>query len=108
MSKQRKMRKQFTAIEKAKAVLSIWTERRKPSEVSKELEISWTHLNNWQNRALAGMLSALETKKEGKRAIPALGDRLRKLLEKQAAAREGRQSRLQERLQKIQQANDKK
>ena len=100
-----KTRRQFTGMEKARAVLSIWAERRKPAEICQEMDIRWAHLNNWQNRALAGMLGALEVKKE-KEKVPALGDRLRKLLDRQMAAKEHHHSRLQQRLEKIQQGKE--
>ena len=104
-SKQPKTRRQFTGMEKAKAVLSIWAERRKPAEICKEMDIRWAHLNNWQNRALAGMLEALEANKETEK-VPALGERLRKLLDRQMDAKEHHHSRLQQRLVKIQQGQE--
>jgi len=50
----------LTASDKCKAVLSVWTEKRKPSQVCKELGVKWTILMLWQNRAMEGMLQALE------------------------------------------------
>src|SRR5512136_2891696 len=40
-----------TAEEKCRAVLSVWTERRKPAEVCRELGVAWTVFNQWQERA---------------------------------------------------------
>jgi len=34
-----------TAEEKCRAVLSVWTERRKPGEVCRELGVAWSLLN---------------------------------------------------------------
>ena len=34
-----------TAEEKCRAVLSVWTERRKPGEVCRELGVAWSILN---------------------------------------------------------------
>jgi hypothetical protein len=50
----------LTATNKCRAVLSVWTEKRKPSEICKELGVNWTVLMHWQNRAMEGMLQALE------------------------------------------------
>src|SRR4030042_235912 len=49
-----------TAKEKCRAVLSVWTEKRKPGEVCRELGIAWTVLNQWQDRAMEGMLLGLQ------------------------------------------------
>ena len=54
------MAKQVTAAERCRAVLSVWTEQRTPSEVCKELSVQWTILQSWQKRAMEGMLQALE------------------------------------------------
>jgi len=53
----------LTASDKCKAVLSVWTEKRKPSQVCKELGVKWTILMLWQNRAMEGMLQALEPRR---------------------------------------------
>jgi hypothetical protein len=100
-----KEKRHFNASEKVQAVLSIWTERRKPSEVCKELEINWANLRHWENRALEGMMEALEprTRKEEERG-PALGTKLQRLLEKSSARRLGEMSKLHRRLTKIQEA----
>jgi len=50
-----------TAEEKCRAVLSVWTERRKPGEVCRELGVAWTLLNQWQERAMEGMLMPAAT-----------------------------------------------
>ena len=98
-------KRQFSAQEKVQAVLSIWTERRKPSEICKELEVNWANLRHWENRALEGMWDALEsrTRKEEERG-PALGSKLQQLLEKNQARRLGSMSKLHRRLTKIQEA----
>jgi transposase-like protein len=99
-------RRTYSAMEKAQAVLAIWAETRRPSEICKDLEVSWTMLNYWQKAALEGMLDALEprSKENGKR--PALGSRLKKLLDKKIQQREKGRSKLQQRLEKIQQAKE--
>jgi len=67
------------AAEKCRAVLSVWTEKRKPAAVCRDLGVKWTILMHWQNRALEGMLQALEPRvrlEEG----PCLSPRLQALL----------------------------
>jgi len=60
--KERKSSK-HSAEQKAQAVLAVWTERRKPLEICRELGIAWTILDQWQKRAMEGMLQALEPRK---------------------------------------------
>jgi transposase-like protein len=52
-----------TAEEKCRAVLSVWTEKRKPGEICRELGVAWTVLSQWQARAMEGMLVALQPRK---------------------------------------------
>jgi hypothetical protein len=68
-----------TAADRCRAVLSIWTEKRTPSEVCKELSIQWTILHHWQKRAMEGMLQALEPRVNLETA-PALSPKLLHLL----------------------------
>lgn len=97
----------FTAMEKAKAVLSIWSERRRPSDVCRELGLKWAHVNHWQKAALEGMLKSLEPKNsKDKEMKPAIGDRLKKLLEKQKEDQEKTHTKLQQRLEKIQEKKE--
>ena len=50
----------YTASEKAQAVLAIWTERVKMAEVMKAMGVQYMTLQQWQERAMEGMLQALE------------------------------------------------
>ena len=68
-----------TAADRCKAVLSIWTEKRKPSEVCKELSVPWNVLDHWQKRAMEGILQALEPRVNLEKA-PALSPKLLQLL----------------------------
>lgn len=105
--KTQQSRRTFSAMEKAEAVLSIWSERRRPSEVYKEYGVKWAHLNHWQNKALEGMLKELEPKNsKEEEKIPAIGDRLKKLLDRRMSRHEKSQSRLQQRLTKIQEKKE--
>ena len=69
-----------SAREKAEAVLAWWTERRRPSEICREMKITGTLLSQWQERAMEGILAALEprtrTSQEQKPALPAKVERL--------------------------------
>lgn len=71
------------AEQKCRAVLSVWTERCSPGEVCRELGISWNILNQWQERAMEGMLQALQTRVSVEKGV-ALHQRLAVLLEKKS------------------------
>jgi transposase-like protein len=70
-----------TAEQKCRAVLSVWTERRKPGEVCQELGVAWSLLNQWQERAMEGMLLALQPRVPVDKGV-ALSPRLAVLLER--------------------------
>lgn len=70
-----------TAEEKCRAVLSIWTEKRKAAEICREMGIAWALLNQWQSRAMEGMLLALQPRVQTEKAV-ALSPRLAVLLDK--------------------------
>jgi transposase-like protein len=88
----------YTAEEKCRAVLSVWTERRKPGEVCRELGVAWTLLSQWQARAMEGMLLALQPRLQVERGV-ALNPRLAVLLKRSQA---GVMKRLDKRLKKLQ------
>jgi len=85
-------RKSHTAEEKCRAVLSVWTERRKPAEICRELGVAWTILNQWQERAMEGMLVALRPRVPVAEKTVALNARLAVLLERKS--QEGLERRL--------------
>ena len=87
-----------TPEEKCRAVLSVWTERRKPGEVCRELGVAWGILQQWQDRAMEGMLMALQPRVQGERGV-ALSPRLAVLLKKSQA---GMMKGLDKRLKKLQ------
>ena len=72
-----------TAQEKCRAVLSVWTERRKPGEICRELGVAWSILNQWQARAMEGMLLALQPRISIEKGV-ALSPRLAVLLERKS------------------------
>jgi transposase-like protein len=87
-----------TPEEKCRAVLSVWTERRKPGEVCRELGVDWGMLKQWQDRAMEGMLLALQPRVQVERGV-ALSPRLAVLLKRSQA---GMMKRLDKRLKKVQ------
>ena len=84
-SEERRRRKGLghTAQEKCQAVLALWTERRKPGEVCREMGVAWSVLQQWQDRAMEGMLMALQPRVQVERGV-ALSPRLAVLLEKKS------------------------
>ncbi len=74
-----------TAEEKCQAVLTLWTERRKPGEVCREMGVAWNVLQQWQDRAMEGMLLALQPRVAVEKGV-ALSPRLAVLLEKKSRA----------------------
>jgi hypothetical protein len=72
-----------TAAQKAEAVLKVWAERSTPSQICREMHITWTILNHWQQRAMEGMLQALEPYVALDKG-PSLSPRLQALLKKQS------------------------
>jgi len=88
-----------TAKEKCRAVLSVWTERRKPGEVCRELGVTWTVLSQWQDRAMEGMLLALQPRAAVDKAV-ALNSRLAVLLERKSKG--GTMKELERRLARLQ------
>jgi len=72
----------YSAKEKAQAVLALWSGRRNPSALTRELEVPWAIINTWEKRALTGMLTALDpTWKQVEEGQPSLPRRLEKLIE---------------------------
>jgi hypothetical protein len=91
----------YNAQQRVQAVLSIWTERRRPAEVCQERGISLAVLSAWEKRALAAMLKALESQTRLEPG-PALSPKLERLLARQALQHKGRMAKLEKRLAKLQ------
>ena len=98
--KRRKKDLEYTAQQKCRAVLSVWTERRKPGEICRELGVGWSLLNQWQERAMEGMLMALKPRISAMEKTVALNSRLAVLLERKS--RGGVMKGLERRLAKLQ------
>ncbi len=92
-------RREFPAKMKCEAILAIWSERRKPADICRELEIPWQQLQNWQNQALDAMMTRLSPRPSA--SEPPLNSRLQKLLD-QTERKTARKSRLKQRLEDIQ------
>ena len=90
-----------TAMEKCRAVLAVWTERRKPAEICREMGVPWMVLAQWQKRAMEGMLQALEPRVRLDKG-PALSPRLQTLLDKKRLTINTVQTRLGKTLAKAQ------
>src|ERR1700693_1828273 len=91
----------YNAQQRAQAVLSIWTERRRPGEVCHDLGISPAVLAHWEKWGLAAMLKALESQTRLEPG-PALSPKLERLLARQALQQKGRMAKLEKRLVKLQ------
>ena len=81
-SRKRQPSPSYPATEKAQAVLAVWTEKCKPAEVCRQLKINWITFQQWQQRAMEGMLQALESRVNLSKG-EALSPRLQELLQKQ-------------------------
>ena len=88
-----------TAEEKCQAVLTLWTERRKPGEVCRDMGVAWGVLKQWEDRAMEGMLWALQPRVQVERGV-ALSHRLAVLLEEKSQV--GMVKGLEKRLRRLQ------
>jgi hypothetical protein len=91
----------YNAQQRAQAVLSVWSERRRPGEVCQDLGIRPAVLSHGEKRALAAMLKALESQTRLEPG-PALSPKLERLLARQALQQKGRMAKLEKRLAKVQ------
>jgi len=74
--------RRFSATEKCRAVLLVWTEKRSASELAREMGLTWTVISQWQEQAMTGMLSALEPRRRTEARPSPLNLRLQQLLER--------------------------
>ena len=94
----------YSAEEKTQAVLAVWTEKARSSEVCRQMSVNWITFNHWQQRAMEGMLQALESRVNLAKG-EALSPRLQALLNKRQRTVTGTQ--LSSRLEKIQQGKSR-
>ena len=98
--KPKKETKVYNAHQRAQAVLMVWTEARRPSEVCRQMGISSVLLGQWQERAMEGMLLALQPRIPATEKTVALNSRLAVLLERKS--RRGGMKGLERRLARLQ------
>ena len=102
--KPRRAAPSYSAQEKAQAVLAVWTERARAAEICRQLSINPISFYQWQERAMEGMLQALESH-VNLAAGEALSPRLQALLAKRQRAQAATSRRLCSRLEKVQSAS---
>ena len=87
-------------MNKAQAVLAVWTERCKAAEVCRQMQITQMTFQHWQRRAMEGMLQALES-----RVNLAKGEALSPRLQTLLLSRVARPRKISKRLEQIQLAS---
>jgi transposase-like protein len=97
----RQISNNYSAVEKAQAVLAVWTERCKAAEVCRQMQLTAMTFQHWQNRAMEGMLQALESRINLAKG-EVLSPRLQALLHKRVL----NPGKLEKRLQQIQLASN--
>jgi len=80
--KKKRLHPQHNPQDKVQAVLAVWTNRCKPAEVCRQMNVNWITLHYWQRRAMEGMLQALENRVNLLKG-QALSPRLQQLLQHQ-------------------------
>ncbi len=101
-SKPKRERVIVPASQRVQAVLSVWTERRRPAEICRELNLTPGVLAEWQERAMRAMLVALQPRQRTENK-PALTAKLERLLNRQAQTAEVKMLKLDKRLRQLQQ-----
>lgn len=84
------------------AVLALWTDRCRASEVCRQMQIPFITLQQWQQRAMEGMLQALESRVNLSRG-EVLSPKLQALLNREQTRRSSRK--IAARLEQIQLAS---
>lgn len=97
--KTKRPRRVFHPKEKITAVLSTWTQQKSMTQICREMSISWSLLDQWQNQAMEGMLTALSPKRPD--PSKGLNPRLVQLIDKKLS--KSNLVKLEKRLQTIQQ-----
>ena len=96
--KTKRPRRVFDPKEKITAVLSTWTQKKSMTQICREMSISWSLLDQWQNQAMEGMLTALSPKRPD--PSKGLNPRLVQLIDKKLSG--GNLVKLEKRLKTIQ------
>ena len=95
--KTKRSRRVFDPKQKITAVLSIWTEQKNISQICREMSVSWTLIDRWQNLAMEAMIAALSPKKP--QDPKQLNPRLQQLIDKNTQG--GNLAKLEKRLKQI-------
>jgi replicative superfamily II helicase len=104
-TKAKRERVVHSAREKTEAVLAWWTERRRTSEICRDMKITSNLLSQWQDRAMEGILAALEPRtRSAEDQKPALPAKVERLLARKTAPEA--QSRLSRRLTALAQSKE--
>ena len=97
----RKKPERYDVKTKCAAVLAVWSERRRPTEVCRELGINWAVLSAWQNRAMEGIVQALAPKPDREERPLALSPLLEHRLARKMALSAAKAGRVQQRLKAV-------
>ena len=82
-------------------MLAVWTERRRPAEICRQMGINSAMLGQWEDRAMAGMLEALQPRCRTEQQLgPSLTGKLERLLARQTLVVDGKLTKLEKRLAK--------
>lgn len=81
-------RRTYTAEQKCRVVLAMWTGKKKGTELCREVGITWQMLNQWQGLAMEGLVRELRPREGEGKTGPALGRQVRKLLERKVLLEE--------------------
>ena len=77
-----KRRRTYTAEQKCRVVLAMWTGKKKGTELCREVGITWQMLNRWQGAAMEGLVRGLRPREGERKSGPALGRQVKQLLER--------------------------
>lgn len=80
VERKRKPRRVVSGRAKAQAVLTVWSGRRKASQVCRELGVNWGTLNGWERKGLQGIRKAMGGEELTASSQGELGRRLEGLL----------------------------
>ena len=83
-----KRRRTYTAEQKCRVVLAMWTGKKKGTELCREVGITWQMLNRWQGSAMEGLVRGLRPREGERKSGPALGRQVKHLLDRKVLLEE--------------------
>jgi transposase-like protein len=106
---QNEVKRKYTSLEQCRAVLLVWTERKSARDICRAMGVHTGVFTQWQDRAMDGLLSALEPRegREPEAKGPAIAVRVKTLMDRKMEEREGKAPRLQRRLQQVEAGTSK-